>query len=167
MNRELLLLRHGKSDWGVNIDDFHRPLKKRGIRGARQAGEWLQKQQLLPETIISSPAERAIDTANIVCEMMGLCQQSILQEQRIYEADLKMLKQVLSELSNDIQRVLLVGHNPGMEELMVHLSARKIRMPEDYKLLPTATLARLKISVPWDKIEKNCAELLEIKRPDK
>lgn len=167
MNQELFLLRHGKSDWGIDTDDFHRPLKKRGIRGARQIGEWLRKQQLLPDTVISSPAERAIDTAEKACEMMGLDQRCIQQEQCVYDADFKMLKRVLSTLSNNAQRILLVGHNPGLEELLIYLSAKQIRMPEDNKLLPTATVARLGIPVPWDKIEKNCAELIEIKRPDK
>lgn len=167
MNQELLLLRHGKSDWSIDTDDFHRPLKKRGINGARQGGEWLRKQQLLPDIIISSPAERAIDTAKKTCEMMGLKEQCIQQEQRVYDADLNALKQVLSELSNDVNRVLLVGHNPGLEELLLYLVAGKIRMPKDYKLLPTATLARLTITVPWDKAGENCAELQEIKRPEK
>lgn len=166
MSQELLLLRHGKSDWNIDTDDFHRPLKKRGIRGAEQVGVWLQKQQLVPDTIISSPAQRAIATAETVCEMMELDRQCIQLEQRLYGADLKMLKQVLSELSNDVQRVLLVGHNPGLEELLIYLSEKQIIMPEDHKLLPTATLARLVIPISWDIIDKKCAKLVEIKRPD-
>jgi phosphohistidine phosphatase len=167
MNRELILLRHGKSDWNTNTDDFHRPLNKRGIQGAKHVGIWLLEQQLVPDTIISSPAERAIDTAKKACEMMQLNEQCIHQEQRLYDADLEILIQTLSLLSNNAQRVLLVGHNPGLAELLIYLSGKQIKTPEDHKILPTATLARLDIPTPWDKIDENCAELLEIKRPDK
>jgi phosphohistidine phosphatase len=167
MSQELIVLRHGKSDWNIDTDDFHRPLKKRGIRGSKQVVLWLQKQGWVPDTIISSPAKRALGTAIIVCEMMVLDEQCIQQEERLYGANLKRLMQVLSELSNDAKRVLLVGHNPGLEALLVYLSKKKIILPEDHKLLPTATLARLVIPTRWDKINKGCADLIEIKRPDK
>jgi len=164
MSQELLLLRHGKSDWNIDTDDFHRPLKRRGIQGAKQVGIWLLEQQLVPDTIISSPAERAIDTAEKACQMMRLNEQCIHQEQRLYDANLEILIQILSQLSNIAQRVLLVGHNPGLAELLIYLAGK---IPEDHKILPTATLARLDIPSPWDKIDKNCAELVEIKRPDR
>lgn len=166
MSRELILLRHGKSDWNVDADDFHRPLKKRGIRGAKQVGLWLFNQQLIPDTIISSPAERAIVTAEKTCEMMQLNSQCIHQEPHLYDADLEILIQILSQLSSDAKRVLLVGHNPELEELLIYLSGKQIIIPDDHKILPTATLARLDIPVLWDKIDKNCAELVKIKRPE-
>jgi phosphohistidine phosphatase len=167
MSQELILLRHGKSNWKVNTDDFHRPLNKRGLSGAKQVGFWLKKQDLIPDIIITSPAERAFDTAKKACEKMGLDVQCIQPDQRLYLADLKTLLRNISELTDDVKRVLLIGHNPGLEQLLIHLSEKKIKMPEDYKLMPTATLARLIIPIPWDNIEKNCAELQEIKRPDK
>ena len=63
MSRELMLLRHGKSDWTEQLDDFDRPLKDRGKRGAQRMGVWLIQQELLPDHVVSSPAERAIVTA--------------------------------------------------------------------------------------------------------
>lgn len=63
MPRELLLLRHGKSDWDTDTDDFNRPLKDRGKRGAQRVGVWLLRQGLLPDLVIASPAERALVTA--------------------------------------------------------------------------------------------------------
>ncbi|MES9976090.1 MAG: histidine phosphatase family protein, partial [Candidatus Thiodiazotropha sp.] len=63
MTRELMLLRHGKSDWSQQLEDFKRPLKDRGKRGAQRMGVWLLQQQLQPDYVISSPAERAIVTA--------------------------------------------------------------------------------------------------------
>ena len=67
MTRELLILRHGKSDWEAGTDDFHRPLKDRGKRGAQRVGVWLLQQGLLPDHVVSSPAERAIVTAEKAC----------------------------------------------------------------------------------------------------
>ena len=71
MHKELLLLRHGKSDWNTDSTDFYRSLNKRGKLNALQMGEWLNEQNLVPNLIISSPAIRAITTAEIVCEAMG------------------------------------------------------------------------------------------------
>jgi len=167
MNRELLLLRHGKSNWNIEADDFDRPLKKRGVRAASQVGRRLYEQNLVPGLIISSPAERAISTAEIVSEAMGVDGQVIQHEKRLYEADVEDLLNVLLELSDNISRVLLVGHNPGLEELLVFLSAKKVAIPEDKKLLPTATLARLILSCEWVDIKKECAELIELKRPER
>lgn len=65
MKYELLLLRHGKSDWSTGDDDFHRPLKDRGKHAAQRIGVWLAQQKRIPDIIISSPAERALNSAQI------------------------------------------------------------------------------------------------------
>ncbi|HBJ28222.1 histidine phosphatase family protein, partial [Cobetia sp.] len=72
MRRELLLMRHGKSDWSVAADDFHRPLKERGKRGAQRMGAWLAQEALVPDAILSSPALRARATAEKCVKSMGL-----------------------------------------------------------------------------------------------
>lgn len=148
MNKELLLLRHGKSDWDTETTDFNRPLNKRGIRSAQKMGEWLEEQKLLPDLIISSPAIRALTTAEIVCEAMGLPVNSIQTDKRIYEASLTDLLQVLLQITGSTQRLLMVGHNPGFEYLVNHL-APAIPIPEDGKLMPTAALAYLQLDIKW------------------
>ena len=148
MNKELLLLRHGKSDWTTDTTDFDRPLNKRGKRNARQIGEWLDEQKLAPDLIISSPANRALTTAEIVCDAMGLSAHSIQTDKRIYEASLSDLRQVLSNIPDSIQRLLLVGHNPGFESLLSYL-APDIPISDDGKLMPTATLAYLQLDPQW------------------
>jgi phosphohistidine phosphatase len=115
---ELLLLRHGKSDWSINASDFDRPLKKRGKRNAKQIGRWLSHQQRQPDLVISSPANRALSTAKIVVTCMKLSTSSIQTDNRIYGADLDDLLQILAEIPNTISRVMLVGHNPDLEELV-------------------------------------------------
>jgi len=154
INKELLILRHGKSDWHANTSDFYRPLNKRGILSAQSMGEWLGKQKLHPDIIISSPATRALTTAEIVSTALGLSVQSIETERTVYEASLSDLLQVLQHIPDSVQRLLLVGHNPGFESLLRHL-APDIPMPDDGKLMPTATLAYLQLDPQWSLLQGN------------
>lgn len=164
MTRELLLLRHGKSDWRVDTDDYHRPLKKRGKKGAQQIGNWLIQQQRLPDYILSSPATRAMDTTRRCCRAMQRQPEQIHPAPSIYLADVATLLAVLSEVPVEAQRVLLTGHNPGLEELLLYLAQPPVPIPGDGKLLPTATLARLQMPDDWRHLQPGCARLLQIQR---
>ena len=163
MGRELLLLRHGKSDWSIESDDFNRPLKQRGKKAALRVGEWLQRQSLTPDWVISSPATRALKTAEKVCKVFKFKPGKIIFDERIYQADLEKLKNVLADCPVHTQRVLLVGHNPELEALLNYL-VEGIEMPEDGKLMATATLARLRMPEDWHDLGWHCAELLSITR---
>ena len=151
IHKELLLLRHGKSDWNTETTDYYRPLNKRGKRNAQQMGEWLVEQELVPDLIISSPATRALTTSEIVCEAMGLAINSIETKKCIYEASVSDLRQVLSQIPNSIQRLLLVGHNPGFEYLVTDL-APNIPIPNNGNLMPTATLAYIQLDSQWSSL---------------
>lgn len=159
MSRELLLLRHGKSDWNSGVTDFRRPLKDRGKRGAQRMGTWLWQQDLRPDLILSSPAERALTTAHKCCKSMGLGVSKISEDERIYAASQSELLAVLADAPEDAGRVMLVGHNPGLEELLEFLVTDAVPLPEDGKLLPTATLARLKMPQDWRSLVAACASL--------
>jgi phosphohistidine phosphatase len=165
MSRELLILRHGKSDWRADVDDFNRPLKKRGQRAAHHIGSWLVQQGTIPDLIISSPAARAIATAEICAARMGLDSHAIVQDRRIYEAPCSRLIEVLEECPDGAQRVLLVGHNPGLESLLDYLAIEPPVVPDDGKILPTATLARLAMPAQWRQLRAGCARLLALTRP--
>lgn len=164
MTRELLLLRHGKSDWDSGDDDFNRPLKDRGKRGAQRIGVWLAQQHLTPDLVVASPAERALVTAQKTCKAMGNGDEGIQRDKRIYAADIDDLLAVLGDCPQDAGRVMLVGHNPGLEELLVWLANEVVPVPEDGKLLPTATLARLQMPVDWRTLVAGCARLDSITR---
>lgn len=166
MSRELLILRHGKSDWSVDVDDFHRPLADRGKRGAQRMAIWLQRQRLIPDHVISSPAERALVTAEKTCKAMGMSARDIKQEKRAYQADLDDLLEILSDCPKKARRVMLVGHNPGLEQLLLYLAGTVIGLPEDAKLLPTATLARLLMPDNWKELSSGCARVESITRPN-
>ncbi|MES9827398.1 MAG: histidine phosphatase family protein [Candidatus Thiodiazotropha sp.] len=165
MTRELMLLRHGKSDWSQQLEDFKRPLKDRGKRGAQRMGVWLLQQQLQPDYVISSPAERAIVTAQKTVKAMGGDADAIVQDRRIYAANVGELLRVLSDVPPDSKRVMLVGHNPGLEMLTEYLHGERIPLPSDGKLIPTATLAHIEMPDDWIDLKTGDGELLSIVRP--
>ncbi|WP_333875941.1 SixA phosphatase family protein [Methylobacter sp.] len=165
MTHELLLLRHAKSDWAVDMDDFSRPLKKRGRCAAKQVGRWLCKQHLIPDTILSSPAARALATAQRVCRQLDIDESAIVCDSRIYEADAATLLTVLKN-SGHGQRVLLVGHNPGLENLLLKLIPHSVPLSLKGKCLPTAALAQLSFEGDWTDLTEGGAKLVTLIRPD-
>ena len=165
MARELLILRHGKSDWAAGTGDFARPLKNRGKRAAQRVGVWLWQQDLRPDVVISSPALRAITTAEKCVKAMGMNARDIIQDSRIYEAWLDELLMVLANVPRDAGRVMIVGHNPGLEDLLSYLSNDGLPMPDDGKLLPTAALAHLDMPEDWHDLQQGCAEVRNYIRP--
>lgn len=165
MPRQLLILRHAKSDWESDASsDFDRPLAKRGKHEAPLVGEWLLREGLVPDLVVSSPAERAKETALKVCKSMDFKKEWVLWDQDIYAGGLTDLLRVLARCPPDVATVLLVGHNPGMEDLLVFLVG-DVADPGDGKLLPTAALARLEMPDDWRALGLRCAKLVSITRP--
>jgi len=165
MSRQLLVLRHGKSDWNIDASDLGRPLKNRGKRDAQRMGAWLQQQDLVPDFIISSPAERTKNTAEKLAKATGLTANHVHYDARIYEADLTDLKNVLSDCPDSAARVLLIGHNPSLENLIENLHQGELQKSKDGKLLPTATLAILTMPEHWGLLNEGCATVESITRP--
>lgn len=164
MSRELILLRHAKSDWDVQCDDFNRPLKKRGRKAAKVVGEWLLHQELFPESIISSPATRALQTLHIVLDILKIERAKIIQDESVYLADVGSLLSVLSSFHQHAASNLLVGHNPGLEDLLQYLLGENLQS-EDGKILTTAALARLSMPDRWIDLEPGCAKVITLLRP--
>ncbi len=165
MSRELLILRHAKSAWNTNApSDFERPLAKRGRRDAPRVGRWLREQDLYPDFVVSSPAERAKQTVIAVCEQLDISPDQIAWDPRIYHGASGSLLSVLNDCPEHSSRVMIAGHNPGLEVLLQNLCRHKIPMPDDYKLLPTAAVARLEIFTDWASLEGGQAQLISLTR---
>lgn len=120
--KTLLILRHAKSAWGNSqLSDHDRPLNGRGQYDAPRMGAWLKQKNMVPELIISSTAERALTTAELVaqaCEFEG----ELRPTRDFYLAGPPDYIKTLNELPDSYERVMIVGHNPGMEELVALLT---------------------------------------------
>mgnify|MGYP000847564077 FL=1 len=163
--KTLLVLRHGKSDWTTGHEDFHRPLVSRGEVGSRKMGAWIKHEKLLPDAVLSSPAERARATTVAACKTMGLSLNKVRWDERLYAAPVEDLLAALAECPKNVHRVMLVGHNPGLEELVEYLAAGGFTVPDDGKVLPTSALARLEMVEDWQNLGRGCASLISLTRP--
>ncbi len=138
MSRQLLLLRHGKSAWPRGVADFDRPLAPRGEHDTGLVGAFLAHRRLLPDHVVASPARRAQETARGVLTA-ARCSCPVITERELYAGD---AMQVLRELPPDARRVLLVGHEPELLDLLHGLSGADVRFP-------TAALAVVDLEAPW------------------
>ena len=163
--RELLVLRHGKSDWQAGVADFERSLAKRGRKTTKRIGKLLRERSLEPDLVVSSPAERARETARRVCRFAAVAQSSVEWEAAIYEADLDTLVETLTLLPARASRVMIVGHNPGFEALVRHLAGDSLGEWDSWNLMPTAALAHLQMPDDWSELPAGCARCVSIVRP--
>ena len=137
--RTLYLLRHAKSSWkDDSLRDFDRPLKGRGREAAEQIGKVLGAGKMGPLLVISSPAVRARETTLIVLHSAGMDVEPRFDE-RIYEADVPALLEVVWSIPDSSSSAMLVGHNPGFENLLSYLTG-------DDRHMPTCALARIEFA---------------------
>lgn len=158
--KSVLLLRHAKSSRkDPDLIDHDRPLNKRGKRDAPCMGLLLKKEDLVPDIIISSTAIRALTTAQAVAKASGY-KAKIIFNRSLFAAGPQAYLDALHDLSDDNVRVLMIGHNPGMEELVELLTG-------EIHLMPTCSLALVKFHVEkWSEIDnKSKGEMVEIWRP--
>lgn len=157
--KKLLVLRHAKSSWAEpNMADFDRPLNERGLAAAPYMGGIISRDQLIPDLILSSPAERARNTAELV-RLGGGLEAEIRYDERIYEATPETLQRVLAEIYSRFISAMIVGHNPGMEGLVRLLTG----INED---MPTAALAEIDLNIEyWKDIGPGVGHLARIVRP--
>lgn len=157
--KTLLLLRHAKSSWkNPELKDFDRPLNKRGSKAAPLMGKFMKERKLKPDLIISSPAVRARMTAALVAES-GELQAELRYDERIYEADVEALVKVVSQIDEAAEAVLIVGHNPGLQELLKFLT------DEEHEF-PTAALAQISLKPDkWSGVQQHSGRLKWVVTP--
>lgn len=165
--RELYILRHAKSDWESGVaSDFERPLAKRGEKDAPAMGKWMRKQHLQTDYIISSPAERAKQTIHAVAKELDIARKNIHFNENIYLASVDTLLKELGHCPAHAKNVLLVGHNPGLDDLLQYLvPEQSLSLTESGKLMTTAALARLSMPKDWTGLKRHCAALISLTRP--
>jgi len=130
MKRTLILVRHAKSSWEeVDLHDRERPLAGRGKRDAPMMGKRLATQKVKPDLILSSPARRALTTAEIIANELGYKAKDVVVDERLYATEPETLLAVIGGLNDKLKCVMIFGHNPELAELAHHLSSEITQMP--------------------------------------
>lgn len=163
MPRNLTLVRHAKSSWDdTSLQDFERPLNKRGFENAPMMGKRLVAGDCKVDTIISSPARRAVTTAGMIAAEIGFDNNKILQNPSMYAAGLNTLVEVITGIDDDFQHAMLVGHNPGFTQLCNYLCEARIDN------MPTCGIARIEFDADtWKTVSRQSGYLADFDYPRK
>jgi len=135
--KTLFIVRHAKSSWEYNVPDDERPLLQKGIKRTNKIAAYLLQKNIKPDLIISSHAVRALDTAKIIAEAIGYPEEKISISPQVYHGGTDQLYDELFNLSDDIQSVMLFGHNPTFTSFANHFLDRKIEW------LPTSAVVSI------------------------
>lgn len=138
MAKNLLIMRHAKSSWADGgLTDHQRPLNKRGRRVAPLMAEMLVTAKLVPDLIVLSSSQRTTETAKLMDAMFDSLKVSVPESRStddLYHAPMEVYFNIASQLDDDLETVLMLGHNPGIEELVEKVTGK-------YERMPTAALA--------------------------
>ncbi len=164
MNLYLYIMRHAKSDWsGPQISDFDRPINKRGTRNAIRIGGWMNENNHTPQKIISSPALRAKETIELVAEQISKFNlEDLTYEDELYLAGFTQLIEFINTYKDKVQSLMLVGHNPGIENLVNYLCDRS---GDKETIVTTANLFIFKFSSDSFNTAVDIIELVEAIKP--
>lgn len=165
--KRLTLLRHAKSSWNQqDLDDFDRPLNDRGRKAAHRMGRELKRRGMKFDLVLASPAKRVRETIEGVAEKFDEFDREVRFEPSIYLADSRTLIDLVRALPDAIEAPILIGHNPGMEQVILKLAKDgdlRRRVSEGY---PTAALAVMAFDVDeWASIGAGNGDLVELILP--
>jgi phosphohistidine phosphatase len=163
--RKLIVLRHAKSAW-PDVADADRPLAPRGRRDAPEAGRWLREQGLLPERVVCSPARRARETWELVAAQWPSAP-PVSFDARVYGADADDLVELLRDQDRRTSTVMLVGHQPALQDMVLHLAAgtRGDSMERLREKFPTSGIAVLELASEWQQLGEGTARLADFAVP--
>jgi len=167
--KTLGLFRHAKSDWNdARLRDFDRPLNVRGRKGAAAMGQIIKDYGHKWARVLASPAVRVTETIEIAAKAAGGAP-PIQWDRRIYLASSVTLLELLREQPGDPDSIMMVGHNPSLEDLIFDLVADNGNSPLlniVEEKFPTAAFAVLELDInAWENAEDNCAQLVHLTRP--
>jgi phosphohistidine phosphatase len=162
--RRLVVLRHAKSSWPTGVADHERPLAPRGRRDAPAAGRALAEDDWLPDLALCSTAVRARQTWELAAEQWGT-PPPVRLDQRLYGADVPELLEAVSEVPDQVLTLLLIGHNPGLEDLVLELAGDSLgdALDDVQTKFPTSAVAILAWhGVGWDELAPGTALLTDM-----
>lgn len=158
--KRVFIVRHAKSDWDNNLEDFDRPLNNRGHKDAPQMAQKLLKKGYKPDMLISSSAMRAITTAKYFASEFGYPDNCILEKREIYDIGYKFVLDMIKELPENTKSVMIFGHNPDQSHLATYLSNEQIGN------MPTCAVVGIEFDTDdWSAIIKSDTEFLCYETP--
>jgi phosphohistidine phosphatase len=163
----LFLLRHAKSSWAdPTMSDRERPLAARGERAARRIAAYLESQRIRPELVLCSPARRTRDTLDLLQPALPR-RTKVRIDDGLYGADADEIMQRLRAVDAQVGSVMVVGHNPGLEDVAMELAGDgdDAAMAQLRTKFPTAALARLELDSGWSQLGAGRAYLAALVLP--
>lgn len=148
--KTLYVIRHAKSSWDdPTLSDFDRPLNKRGKKDAPEMGKRLKQRQVVPDLLLSSPAERALTTCHTLAEEIGYAKSKIKTDKNLYHAEDAEILRIIQGLDNKYACVWIFGHNPGLTDF-VNLLAEA-----DIDNIPTCGVVACSLDIQsWDEANR-------------
>ena len=159
----LYLVRHAKSSWKYpNLDDFERPLNKRGRKNAPFMGDILKKLKVAPDLVMSSPANRAAMTARMIAATINYPLEKIRYDESIYEFNEGALIHVIKQIDDHVDKAMVVGHNPATNGLANYIGDQPISN------IPTSGVCCVELDIAsWAKVSKHCGKIKFFEFPKK
>jgi phosphohistidine phosphatase len=163
--KRLYLLRHAKSSRDdPTLADPDRPLAPRGRRAAKVMAKHLGRKGIAPELVLCSPSRRTRQTLTRIAPALGKSA-DVQIEPELYAAPAPVLLEVLHEVPDEVESVMLIGHNPGIQDLALSLASAGSEIPRLRSKFPTAALATLALNGTWRKLAPGTAELVSWVKP--
>jgi phosphohistidine phosphatase len=157
----LLLLRHAKSSWEhEDLPDHDRPLAPRGRKAAKRMAKHLRAEGISPSLVLCSSARRTRETLERI-EPGG----DVRVERELYGASASALLERVRRVPDETESVMLIGHNPAVQELALELAADGDRLADMERKFPTCALATLSVPGVWSQLDAGAAELVALMRP--
>ena len=168
--KTVTLFRHAKSDWKDSpaIADFDRPLAKRGLKAAPRMGQAMREHGLCPDLILCSPSARTRQTLSLSLAEAWDAPPEIRYDERLYHAEAPAMIDILRETGVDVGHVMIVGHNPGLQDLAADLV--RANTPQAASLrennFPTAAIATFRFEIgAWAELQPGTGELVVYTTP--
>ena len=159
--KKLYLIRHAKSDWSMGLKDIDRTLNKRGQKQSKELGVYFNKMNIFPDLMIASIAKRTKLTAQNIAKEIDYPIDKIQLEPSIYEAHYEQLLQTIWSITNDVDTVFFIGHNPGVSDLTHYLT-------NNYVEFKTSCLAIIEFreTEKWEDINYATGKLVQFITPN-
>jgi phosphohistidine phosphatase len=161
--KTLYLVRHAKSSWDYpELEDFERPLSKRGRDSALLMGKILNKLKAAPDLVISSPANRAAMTARVLADAIHYPLDRIQYRESMYLTEETVLLQIVKSIGDSVKRAMLIGHNPGLTGLANTIADQPIDN------IPTGGVCCVDLKISsWKEVREHGAKLRFFEFPKK